>query len=100
MFNLLMAFFRFLLTDRQSSLSHTLQRVEVVQINAIQLANGRMDVTWHRPTVVDAFYRIDRAGSPKTESRPVRQALARVKKAVGTNQTPCRASLSGKSTCH
>src|SRR4029077_19800536 len=48
MFNQLMTFFRFLLTDRQSSLSHTLQRIEVVQINAIELVNGRIDVTWYR----------------------------------------------------
>ena len=48
MFNELMAFFRFLLAEHQSSLSHTLQRVEVVQINATQLVDGRIDVTWHR----------------------------------------------------
>jgi hypothetical protein len=36
MFNQLMAFCRFLLTDRQSSLSHSLQRIEVAQLNAIQ----------------------------------------------------------------
>src|ERR1700675_1001677 len=42
-----MTFCRFLLTDRESLFSHALQRIEVVQINAIQLANGRFDVTWH-----------------------------------------------------
>ena len=48
MFNQLMAFLRFLLSDCQGSLSHTLQRIEVVQINAIELVNGRIDVTWYR----------------------------------------------------
>jgi hypothetical protein len=48
MFNQTMAFCRFLLTDRQSSLGHTLQRIEVVQINVVQLVKVRIDVTRYR----------------------------------------------------
>jgi hypothetical protein len=48
MFNKLTAFCRFSLTKGQSSLSNGLQRIEVVQINAIQVVKDRIDVTWHR----------------------------------------------------
>jgi hypothetical protein len=48
MFNQLTTFFRFLLPKRKSLLSYTLQRVEVVQLNAVQFANVRIDVARRR----------------------------------------------------